>query len=409
LVSTAADLGIRTIRGPEEERAVLRLTKEALTGTLEHYREIDDEEAWASFLEEFFADPLVCALLLRAVFRQERPDVGEVRERLRQIDFDTDRLPFDFDGFSSEFAARLETSAQEEVRRKDSALANRAEQDKLDFLVEAVKVLLSARRAGGREGWEAGVLALGVRSFTRWAEAMEDETDRLLRLEKYFEERKIKDPDLWRTAVYPELEGFLMGSMKERRPYHLHLNTHVSVAFACGYVLDPKSGVDVAPVQRTSSGPELWRPDLGTADADDGLWDCDSVNLNRPGADVALAVSVTHPVLEEVQTYVDQELPGVGRILAFTVLPKTAHDSVRDATHGWRLAGELAQSIRTGRTTEERTSRLHVFAAAPVGFMFFLGRISRGVGRCILYEYDLESGALGAYMPSLAFPPEMDP
>ena len=87
---------------------------------------------------------------------------------------------------------------------------------------------------------------------------MEKKTNRLLRLEGYFDERNIKDPDLWRTAVYPELEEFLLDAMQERRPYHLHLSAHVSVAFACGYVLDPKSGVEVAPVQRTPFEPELW-------------------------------------------------------------------------------------------------------------------------------------------------------
>ncbi len=78
---------------------------------------------------------------------------------------------------------------------------------------------------------------------------------------------------------------------------------------------------------------------------------------------------------------------------------------MRDATHGWRLAGELAQRMRAERAAGERGSTLHLFSAAPVGLMFFLGRLSRGFGRCVLYEYDLESGALGAYSPSLVFPP----
>lgn len=258
MVSGALNLSVRAIRGPEEKRAVSRVTKEALIGTLERYRDqIDDEEVWASFLEEFFADPLVCALLLRAVFRQERPDVGEVRGRLTQIGFHAEHLPFDFGDFLNEFASRLEFCAQEEAREHGSALANRTEQEKLDYLVEVAKVLRSTLEAGKIEVRDAGAVAVGVRSFTRWAEGMEDETDLLLRLEGYFEGRKIKDPNLWRTNVYPELGAFLMTSMKESKPYHLHINAHVSVAFACGYVLDPKSGVEVAPVQRTPAGPEL--------------------------------------------------------------------------------------------------------------------------------------------------------
>jgi hypothetical protein len=243
LVSGALDLGVRALRGPEEERAVSTVVREALTEALGRYREqVDDEEVWAALLHEFFTDPLVCTVLLKAVSRQERPAVEDIRQRLSQIDFHAEYLPFDFADFLDEFGSHLEARAQEEARTHGSALANRAEQEKLDFLVEAVKVLLSAVEAGEMEVRQAGAVAVGVRSFTRWAEGMEEETDHLLRLEGYFDGRNIKDPDLWRTAVYPELEAFLMASMKDSKPYHLHISAHVSVAFACGYVLDPKSG-----------------------------------------------------------------------------------------------------------------------------------------------------------------------
>lgn len=410
LIGTVAKWGVRAIRGPEEERAVSRVVEEALIATLEqHPEEVgEDVEAWASLLNEFFADPVVCLVLLRAVFRQERPDPNEVRERLEEVDFHADGMPFDFDAFVSEFSAYLGVSAQEEVRRPGSALANRAEHDKLDFVVEGMRVLLSAREAGSKDR-EAGAVAVGIRSFTRWAEEMEDETDRLLRLEGYFDGRSIRNPELWRSAVYPEMERFLTVNMKERKPYHLHLSAHVSIAFACGYLLDPKSNVDVAPVQRTPSGPELWRPKLGDNGTGGDLWDFCPVSLDRPGKDVAVAIGVTHPVLEDVRAYVERELPQVGRILALTVLPRSAHSSVKDGTHGWRLAEDLAQKIRTERTAEQRKGTLHVFVAAPVGLMFFLGRLSRGFGRCILYEYDLESGDADAYSPSLVFPPETRP
>lgn len=405
LVSTAAKLGMRAILGPEEERAVSRVVEEALTATLEqYYGEVDDTETWTSFLEEFFTNQDVCLVLLKAVFRQEPPDPNEVQERLKEIDFHADTLPFDFDAFISEFSVQLEVSAHEEVRRPSSTLANRAVHDKLDFLVERMKVLLSAREAG-RKDREAGSIAIGVRSFTRWAEEMETETDCLLRLEGHFDGRRIRDPELWRSAVYPEIEHFLMGNMKEQKPYHLHLSAHVSIAFVCGYVLDPKSNVDVAPVQRTPSGPELWRPDFGETSVREEIWDFRPVSLNRTGKDVAVAIGATHPVLDDVRAYVDRELTRVGHILSFTVLPRPAHAAVKGGTHGWRLAEELAQEIRIGRTAVERGAVLHVFAAAPVGLMFFLGRLSQGFGRCILYEYDLESDVADAYSPSLAFPP----
>lgn len=50
----------------------------------------------------------------------------------------------------------------------------------------------------------------------------------------------------------------------------------------------------------------------------------------------------------------------------------------------------LANSIYSAiaqRSTAERRATLHIFAAAPNAFMFFLGQISRGFGKCVLYEY----------------------
>lgn len=406
LVSTVAKLGMRAIGGPEEEWAVSRVVEEALTATLEQYsEEVGDAETWASFLNEFFADPIVCLVCLRAVFRQERPDPNEVRQRLEEIDLHADVMPFDFDAFVFEFSTQLGASAQEEVRRPGSALANRAEHDKLDFVVEGMRVLLSAQEAGSKDR-ETGAVAVGVRSFTRWAEEMEDETDLLLRLEGHFDGRSIRNPELWQSAVYPETERFLTVNMKKRKPYHLHLSAHVSIAFACGYLLDPKSNLDVAPVQRTLSGPELWRPRLGDNGTGEDLWGFWPVSLDRTGEDVAVAIGVTHPVLEDVRAYVERQLPQIGRILDFTILPRPAHSSVKDGTHGWLLAEDLARKIRTERTAQQRRGVLHVFVAAPVGLMFFLGRLSRSFGRCILYEYDLESGDADAYSPSLVFPPK---
>jgi hypothetical protein len=409
VVGKAADLGVRVVQGSKEERTLRRVVRGALNATLErYYDEATDQQVWSSFLEQFLTDSLACALILRAVFRQERPDTSEVRQALAGIGFHTDELPFEFHDFLSEFTAHLADDAQEEARGDGSALANWATQEKLDYVVREIKVLRSAV-AAGREDRENGAVAIAVRSFTRWAEGMEDETDLLLPLETYFDGRRIREPSLWHKAVYPEVERFLMGNMRGGEPYHLHLSAHVSIAFACGYVLDPKSNVRVAPVQRTPSGPELWRPESGWNAPFERVWDFAPLPLEGSHGDVAVVIGVTLPILEDVRAYVDRELPQVERILAFTVLPEPARSSVRSGAHGWRLAEDLAQKIHTARTAEEREATLHVFAAAPTGLMFFLGRLSRGFGRCVLYEYDFESNAPGAYSPSLVFPPPTTP
>jgi hypothetical protein len=61
-------------------------------------------------------------------------------------------------------------------------------------------------------------------------------------------------------------------------------------------------------------------------------------------------------------------------------------------------------SLLKQRSGTEREGLLHIFAAAPNGFMFVLGQLSQGFGKALLYEYDFDSNALGAYKPSIRFP-----
>ncbi len=283
--------------------------------------------------------------------------------------------------------------------------------DKLNELLERSEPRESAERATRAEenGSGARPVLVGVRSFTRRAEDMDDEMDELLRLEDHFEDRHIRAPELWHEAVYPELEDFLGRTLNGRDRYLLHLSAHTSIAFACGFLLDPKSGVDVVPVQRTS-GRQEWRPDLDPSAARRGsaveLWrSSDPTPLHEGGNDLVVAASVTHDVSEDVEGYAQKNVPNAGRMLHFEVMLRASRHSVRDGTHALLLADDLLERLRKARTPDERTGTVHLFAAAPAGLMFFAGRFARGLRRSMLYEYDFEEGGLGAYAPSLVLPP----
>jgi hypothetical protein len=246
---------------------------------------------------------------------------------------------------------------------------------------------------------------VGVRSFMRWAEYMEDETDYMLCLVRYFDNRMIQNPPLWKERIFPELTGFLSDTMRQPCQYHLHLDAHASIAFAAGYCLDSKSGVDVVPVQRTSSGKIPWRPTRAEQGGDLSSWSCTDVERASDGNDVALAISVTHDILSDVQLYVNRELPTVRRIVSLTVCPRPCSTAVQDGTHALLLAQDIATIVKK-RSVRERIGTLHIFAAAPNAMAFFLGQLAHGFGPCVLYEYDFESNAPGAYRPSLTFPPQ---
>jgi len=243
----------------------------------------------------------------------------------------------------------------------------------------------------------------GIRSFLRWAEHMEDETDRMVCLVRYFDNREIRAPGLWASKVAPEVRE-LVSQMKPGHSYHLLLDAHTSICFAAGYFLPLKSGIEVSVMQGTQGRRELWTPrpvDLSNGGV---RWSIAQESVNSSGAEVAVAVSVTHDVNADVRAYVKAKLPKVGRILIFSVLPSPGPAAIRDVDHAVSLAQDLASSVRTERTFEERKEAVHLFLSAPAGFSFFLGRLAQSFGPVVTYEYDFETNAPGAYQAGIRLP-----
>jgi SMODS-associated and fused to various effectors sensor domain len=268
-----------------------------------------------------------------------------------------------------------------------------------------------AEQLGQHEGlWRGQTIVepeayrIGIRSFLRHAERIEDETDHHLCLLRHFEGRLIKSPELWHTAVFPEITQFFASRPRDRRVWHLHLHAHTSIAFAAGYYLDSKSGINVVPVQSTRSGRELWRPRISSSEAAYPGWVFEEVRLADPESDVALALSATHATVNDVAIYVRDALPSVGRIINCTLPRGPANTSITDGTHAWLLANQVSQYLKQARTQAERSGHLHLFLSAPNGLSFFLGQLARGFGRCTVYEYNLEQNRPGDYVPSLTFP-----
>lgn len=245
---------------------------------------------------------------------------------------------------------------------------------------------------------------IGIRSFLRRAEYMEDHTERMLCLAKYFNGRDIRDARLWRENIFPEVSVFLRAATARAVAYHLYLEAHNSIAFAAGYELD--RGVDVSPVQSTDRGRVVWRPRAGLTAAAEDLWEVVEIGPegSSAGKSVAVALGVTHDIIDDVRLFVRENLPEVGRIIYCSVRPAPSRTAVRDADHGVQLV-EQAAAIIQRRTAEERQARLHVFASAPNALMFWLGQRARGFGRTVVYEYDFERNTPGGYSAGLEFPP----
>lgn len=247
----------------------------------------------------------------------------------------------------------------------------------------------------------------GVRSVLSWGERMGEEidSDHLLDLDSSFDGRAIIDPEWWQTRVFPDLQDFLARVGRERRPVLLDFAAHQSIAFAAGWCLDAKSGVDVSVRQRGLRGSFEWHPNDGT-EPDRPLWQPPNDRIVHPAAsDVALAVAITHPnVVDDVDSWSESQQPPLQRIIRAVIAPEPGDTSVLGGAHALALAQKLALRART-RTSEERSGRLHILGAAPNAFFFYLGQLSRSFGPITLYEFNFDRPELREYRPSILFPP----
>lgn len=249
--------------------------------------------------------------------------------------------------------------------------------------------------------WRTDRTDIGIRSFTRGSELLDDNTVALLPLESQFDGRRLRADKRWEVDIVPSVRDFIAANTKRGGAYTVHLASHASIAFLAGYQIDPKRGVDAAVSQPSRSGLSLWEvtslpetlPPLNVSERPIGT-----------GPSVAAAISITHSIVNDVETYVKRASLGVDRILEIRV-PLPAGHAVRDGAHANALAALIVNALKEKRSAQERAAQpLHLFYAGPNGLYFFVGQQSRGLGTIQLYEHDFERAA-DDYEPSITLTP----
>ncbi|KPH80815.1 MULTISPECIES: SAVED domain-containing protein [Bosea] len=240
----------------------------------------------------------------------------------------------------------------------------------------------------------------GVKSFEHAFDKLEDRCLSVLDLVPQFDERYIRSDDDWQDRLYPALRTFLTNAANEQLSLRLALDAHVTLAFAAGSILDIKSGRLVELEQR-SPGQEIWAVDDRPSHPDWPTFLSEIVELNPEKPDIAMGIGLTHDILEDVRKYCAVAIPTVGRLLMLKPNQPGAR-SVACGRHAFELADAATAAIRAAKGS--KASLVHLFVAAPNAFTFFLGQRHRILGPVRLYEFDMDGGRSGSYMPALTLP-----
>lgn len=245
---------------------------------------------------------------------------------------------------------------------------------------------------------------IGIRSFMRFAERLEEETDEFVCVAEHFEGRSPRNITSWTQAAHKVVE-FLSDPNRRAQlragEYAIMLECHGSLAILAGYELSRNSGCMSYPVQK----PEcvLWKPthpiDTNTASA----WASSEVTRDTHSPDIALTISATHDIAQDVERYLDASPnPSVHSILCMQ--PKTGIGiaSVQGPDHALKLAADLVTVLHRARSTP--TAVVHLFTSAPNSLLFFIGQFREALGRIVIYEYDFGFERHCSYEPSIALP-----
>lgn len=245
-------------------------------------------------------------------------------------------------------------------------------------------------------------ISIGIKSFNRGSIHLEDKSMCLSLLDK-FDGRNLKNGYNWNDDIYLNLKEFLIANTNVNHAYQIFLDTHASLAFAVGRILDSKSGINIFPIQKSSTnGNELWDV-KSTSKKNYSKWDISHEIFDEKKLDSVLILNVTRSIYSDVIGYIKEKNLSIRRIINCTLNEVDASNfSIEDGNHASALANSVYDAIAQ-RTTKERRATLHIFTSAPNAFIFFLGQNSRGFGKCVFYEYDFEQRTSCSYSSSIYF------
>jgi hypothetical protein len=256
---------------------------------------------------------------------------------------------------------------------------------------------------------------LGVLSIDEFGcEAIQDQADHCLDLREYFPEGSLYDPpgstDFWNRRIGPRLREFLRKEISDQYPNRLDFSAQQTLAFACGYFLPSRAGIELWVGQRGRSGSEVWKETDSFPEGAPTWQRRGRVSLDEGSSDLAVTVSMTWPTDRDVRRYLDprnageperSQAPIVSTLWIAELEGEPGRRRVQGGGHARYLAEHLARDLNR-YLAEHPAQTVHLFGAAPTAFWVFLGRECRLLtGKVQFYEY-LRQGR--TYTPSLALP-----
>lgn len=199
-----------------------------------------------------------------------------------------------------------------------------------------------------------------------------------------FENRRCKDNITW-SDIADKVSEFA-NTLSCNEEYCIDISAHYSIAYYLGLLLNSKSGKKAYINQRSVGGINSWKSWAEESDNMYKLLDVETIELDMESNNIAICISATMLIHNDVKEYIEANGIRVKKIINFSFGDYSGNSSVANGEHAWKLAQQV-KSVLNSRNISERNGQLHLFFAAPVSVVFFLGQISFPFRNINLYEF----------------------
>lgn len=222
---------------------------------------------------------------------------------------------------------------------------------------------------------------IGVKSFKKNTKGMQKRAYRMLDLTDYFDGRFLVN-GTWEN-IYCKLDEFV-DNLPSEKQYIVELQTHSSIAFALGNIMNSVSGIDATPIQKTMSGSKEWSHKQNVNTGYNGL--IEKIDSYHRGEDTVIALSISNDIYADVRSFIKNNMLSID-LAFFLNMPEPGVDAVLNDDHAWALVAQIDSIIRK-RMSEIKKGTIHIFSSCPNAIMFNWGKMTRLYGNIQMYEYD---------------------
>ncbi len=189
----------------------------------------------------------------------------------------------------------------------------------------------------------------------------------------------LRDPSLWNTRLLSELEAAersIRGLGFDRVMVRGYMR--LPAWFATGVAFGDTRSMQVACMQNG----ERWGTDVTPGDFQLSVPPPVEVGA---GADLAVGLSVTNDLSQDVLAYVRSAALPVKRFVHIAVAPAPSKTAIPDAARAMGWAAKVRDAVRE-QVRETGARKVHLFMSGPAAGALFLGHVWNRVPATQLYE-----------------------